>query len=995
MTASVPVFPDPADEIGQSAALNLVEQVIRSFASASAVYHILGDGGIGKSHLLGVAQRAVQEDHKQRNILRLASGVIDLADTRYQHPLWLMQIVAKRISTLLQNQSEQRGLFNSFDQQVERYIRTQGAHFQSGEGLSSVRDAFLLDYNQIARHYPIVLTIDTFERLDPRIPDVEAYNFRPANRLERWLLDLINDLDNTLTFIAGRIQKRQVLLLTERLGAKLARRLLLQPFTPAETQAYMEARGEQPHDLAWYQRMYEVSGGHPVRLIVALEIARAVQFDPDHLPPSFTQPHPTTTQKLGQDFSATYMKALYEQDQTMARLIEQAVFLRKGLYPSLLQHLAHAGGDESASEEMPALLQRLQAMAFVKHAGDNMLSLHDEIYDMLTQHVSQASIDGWYQHTIEHLEAAIKRLNVEIEREGLTVERLAQLRSYQIHRLYYKLARTPNLSGYQDYCELVYSSILGYDEDFDIQIQDEFARFFDARTVLGKNYRQQLALQGLPWERLVCDEAVRWVFRRIHSYTSESSNRNEEALALADRVAQDFAQVLAEDPLAACSLEVARLEAAGLLWREPEQMAVLRERYTKLTQTLRAITQRPIDSDLPLTTHTQQQARFFLAYALNNWGYLERVRQRLKTAANHYREAISLYKTLGPETTALRATTLNNLAFALKEQGELELALRYAQRVVQIQRTVGHRYREAAAHLTTTNICLDLDNILAAQQHVEHAKLLLQEFPNSRFAALCARTEGELYRWLGWVNYKERSVSEEQFAHALACYQTALSLLGTSGERERIVEIYKGLGCTYRNRGHARFRRHEDGAADMDEARAILAQALVHCPRGLPLQADIMEDIGVTYVYQRRFVEARQQLLQAAQAVPAEYTIGYVPTEATTTPTDEVQQFWLQRAQIDLQLAICALGLEELDEAGDRLLRAFTALYRFSPGAHQQINTFRTVTRDYTAGLRDPARIKKLRHATYLRSQRLQAREAFFELNRIFLQAEEIAELLD
>jgi tetratricopeptide (TPR) repeat protein len=991
-------FPDPAAAISQADALGLVEQIIRAFNPASAIYHILGEGGIGKSHLLRMAHKLTLEHHAAGLPTYTETGIIDLAHTRYQHPLWLMDTLARRISRTLDGQAERSPRFAHFDQQVQLYIRTQNASAYSGESLDQVRRAFLQDYNAVARQHPVLLLIDTFERLDPRLWEIDNYNFRRSNRLERWLIELINDLEHTLTFIASRTRPQQGRLMNARLGSKLVRRLALQPFTPAETRDFMERRGKQQYDQEWYERMHTISGGHPVRLIVAMEIAHDVGFELDLLPPSLLADEPADLQQLGRDFSATCMQTLSQHDLPMANLITQATFLRKGLYTQLLQHIARCEGDAETAEALPAMLERLKAMAFVKVSGDKIATLHDDVYDMLWEQTNPTSVDRWYADAIGYLQQQIKLINREIEREGLSIERLTRLRTLQIDRLYYRMARVPTLTGYQDHCELAYSSILGHDEEFDIQLQEDFARFFDERTQLGRHYRQQLLAHGLAWQRILFDKAVRWVFRRIHTYTVEG-DQNKRALELAAQVADDFAQVLEQDRLAAGMLEVARLEASGLLLRTPEQIAELRQRYTTLTSTLRAIVQRPTDPDLAITGYTQQQARLFLAYALNNWGYMERVSEHLKTATQLYREAIGLYKLLGPETSPLRATTLNNLGFALAAQGELDLGLLYSQRAAQLQRLAGQTYREAASHQTMAMICLDLDNLPAVEQHLARAKLLFQDFPGTRLAAICHRVEGDYQRILAWNVRSDRNRSEALFAEALASYKTALDFfLSRHGERERLAEIYKGLGCAYRDRGYARMLRNEQGSADQVQAREILTTALNYCPEGLPLQADLMEDIAVSYVHERRFAEARDQLDRAAAVIPPEYKIDAprrVASQADHGQEYEQPQFWIQRAQINFQLAICCLELDQLPEAGDWFLRAFTALNRFSPNIPQHHNNFRRLTREHTAALRNPARIKQMRQATYLRSQRLQAREAFFELNRIFLEAEEIADLLD
>ncbi|MFV9503594.1 MAG: hypothetical protein AB4911_03420 [Oscillochloridaceae bacterium umkhey_bin13] len=983
---------DP-DAIKQRLALAFVaEQLHYADYATCPIFYAIGKGGIGKSHLLREAKQIADQIRASSPQRLLETGIIDLAHTRYQQPLWFMYTLARRLTrSVTGDKPDASRFFAAFKSQADQYVQqTRGMIGPSPDQLAAVRSSFLQSYHELAAQQPVVLLLDTLERLDPVMDEVQGYNFRTLNRFEDWLLDLIAALPNTLTVLAGRARPQQITRVTQRLGSRITRRLWLQPFDPDETRDYMERHGYTPDAIVWdnyddlnewYAQMHDLSEGHPVKLIVAIEFAKSADFDINALPPD-----------LG-DFVNEFIAKIQTNNPELGDFLAQATYLRRGLSRDLLQYLnqqTNMGRDASTLE---AHFTSFSQHSFVKRSGDDLMMLHDDVYDLFWQKLAPTSADSWLGHTIAYLDQRLEVLNATIIRDGLTIERMAQLRTYQIDRIAYQMSREPLLQGYQDYHELAYSAILGHDEVLDLQLQEELARFFDPETVPGSQHRQALSRNGLSWQHLVFDEAVRWVFRRLHSYAPDKDH-NQLAIELAERIANDYEPWLADHPLARAALEVAQLEAEAPLHTQVEAVKQIRQRYAAVTETLRSIVAQPHHAEQAANSYETQQARFFLAYALNNWGYRERVQQHLASASQHYREAIRLYRYLGPETTTLRGMSLNNLAFALYLEGELDLARIYAEQAAQLQHQAGHRYREAAAYNTLTLVHLELNDVLAAEKANEQTRTLLSDYPNSRNQAFQRRGEGELARWLGFRDSAKLETSQQHFVRALDAYDQAQTFYTNRlSERERLAEIEQGRGCTYRSRGRALRLANQDGSADLALARTCFQTALSYCPEGLPLRAEIIEDLALTLMIEQRYAEALDWLEQASQAIPPRYQLD-PPLGETTEEEEEIRRFWLQRAQIELQRAVCTVELHQPDAViGEHLLRAFAALLRFSSRA-QQLATFRLVARNSAIQLGDPQRIKALRQATYRQSQRLQARDAFIELNRLLLEAEELTDLL-
>lgn len=989
------------DELARADARALFDAALQEPAYSGKVYYLVGSGGIGKSHELGwiharaqalrAGRVATADPRLARDLIE--TGIIDLAHTSYQQPILLMATLARRITRSLSGKARTHGYFTTFFDEAERYLK-RGGEGTGGKGIEQVRTRFLEDYRIATNGKRLLITLDTFERLDPRIPEVERYNFRKVGRLETWLVELLAALPNSLTVIAGRARERQLQSLRQLLGPRLVRRVALPPLSPAETREFVAENGlpDEDRGLDWYELMYTISGGLPVRLIVALQIARACGFDPDHLPPSLRDPDQGDTAQLGQDFVDDFVGSLHRTNPQLAQLIAQACYLRKGLYVDLLAFI-----DNADPAYIEGLLAQMAGFGFVKVSGDGILTLHDDVYDLLDDRLTPGSVDRWQAAAIDFLNQEQSRLRKTIASEGMSIDRLARLRMLQIDRLYYQLAREPVLQGYQNYCELVYGAIFTRDSDFDAQLQDELARFFDPQSQSGRRARQRFAIDDMPWERICYDEAVRWVFRRTHS--PEYNGVRRAILDLADQIGHDYRALIAADPLARCALETMALEALGFHTDEGALDQLLAD-YASLAARLAAIERAEEGGRRAIHRYRHQQSRFLRAYALNNWGYQARRLLRLDTAIGRYADAVAIYKTLGDETNVMQATSLNNLGFAYNLQGDIELALICVDEALSLQHQAGARYREAASYQTKANLALSLDDMYGAEQSIARSQALLQDFPDTRNAALSALHQGNTARWKAFRDRDDPARSAAHLDAALRAYGEFQHYFERqSGESERRFEALQGLGCTHRRRGHLLSRRGEDGSADMERARELFHEALgLTSPGHSQRRADILEDLALAYTFEERYTEALDTLDRAAEAIPAAFDVRPGAGTIETLDTREQKGFWLHRSKVEQQRGICYLGLDDGERACAALLKAFACLRRFSPRA-QQLRTYRIVAQEkllerYRQRADGPDELAALRRRTYMTSQHLGTREAFFEIEYVFEIVEQMLKLL-
>lgn len=1005
-------MPAPLEPTSRAQVREWLEAALNEPVYSGKIYYLVGEAGIGKTHILrwlhDLALEKLGKDGQEREkgyvTDLLETGIIDLVHSRYQQPLLLMEALAKRIAYSLKDKRKEA--FDAFHNEAKRYLSLVETE-RHVESLDRVRNQFLEGYRQATDGYRVLITLDTLERLDPRLPEVEAYETPKTERLDAWLAGLLTELPNSLTIIAGRPRERQAKELQQRLGERLLL-IKLPPLRIEEVKEVVEEYGppDDSRDLPWYERMYKLSGGVPVRLILALEIARVCKFDPEHLPPSLESDVPDD-QKLGEDFQKQFIKDLHDNKPNLAHLLNQAFYLRKGLYPELLQALD--GGPGSAIEEN---LKQFGEFKFVKISGDGILTLHDAVYDLLEEHPPQLSPE-WFDKAITYLWRQQEKLSEEIAQYGMDLDRLSKLRTLQIDRLYYQLARQ-RLEGYQNYCELTYGAIFSRDREFDTQLQDELARFFDPQSKSGEYHRKGLEREGYSWKRIVYDEAARWVFRCFHA-GAEAGGGRDRALKLAARIEADFQDLLEADGLARSVLEVARLEIEGLAAEGEEQFKAVEERYKKLMQTLQEVEKVEEQAEYKRSIHKyrSQQSRFLRAYALNNWGYLARRQLRLNTAIERYRQAIELYKKLdeekgdsptglklGGETRVFQGVSLTNLSFAYRLQGQQEAGLIVVGEAIRLLHSVAARYREAAAQSTRAQLFLDLNDAWRALRSIERARTLLGDFPDSRNEALFKLIESSFLRRQAYHSSDYEEQSEEIYKQAEDGFRYCLEYFNPNlGERERSIEARHGLGCTYRSRARVRQRRGEVIDKDLEEARRWFKEALdLTDPGDGERLADLHEDIAQTYVLEKRYGEALQELDLAAGTIPPAFDVRPHAGAVETADTREQRRFWLMRSKVDLQRGVCYLGKGEPEKACEHFLRAFACLLRFSPESPLLRSYRETVSESLLQYYRQPQvradNLQTLRHHSYLVSQHLNVREAFWKLEQVFDTVEQILKLL-
>lgn len=940
--------------IGRIEELDAIDAVLADPSSYHHVFYLEGQGGIGKTRLLLEAKFRAQSFE---NVL--TTDIIDLYLTRHHQPLGIMHSIAIDLLKSLQEcqKSPTPDVFSNYFQAHSEFLSRRN-QFDAVNRQSIVDEAFLKDYERLTTQesFSVVLLIDTLEKLHPQIAETELFNFRQSNRLERWLIEMVARLPNTLTLVAGRPREKQRELLETTLKVENAPSFTLfsiKPFDQEETKSYvMELATECSVEIdlseEMIQTLHRVSGGRPVILAIATACAQAEAFDIEALPAAFDDTITEDQKQAVSDFVGLMVSDIHQHRPDLADFLTKAVYMRKGLRKELLSHIYQREVFENAEQNeidvTEQTLKEFTRLSFVKDVGGQII-LHDEMYELLFGRLSEGDVSRWYSMAIFYLDQQIEQRRstrgidsydeeevdeTDSEASGVVVPgydhrgsitNAQAIQTLQVERLFYRLALDPQ-AGYQEYKKLINYAIQAYDEDFDTQLQDEFARFYDENTSWGKFYRDKLIYtQGINWDKVMFQEGIFWVYRCMASQVL-GSDRYSLAVNTANRVKQQYRHIYKENTLARCELDVAQIRA--------ESMKA--ERTTREQQVVEGI--ETVEQELHETIFN---AKTILANAYNYWGYHERLQQNMHSAIQKYEQSIVLFQELGQPFDTLRATVLNNLGYALSRQGRSEEGLAKVEEGLQIAEATGLLSSVATAYNTRAQVRMDLGNVLGAEQDVRKARRLFEAQRHTRGLALCAQAEGRLGSQL--LRKREGDYQElyRHYQRSVTRYLEAINLFDqVGGELTRRIELRLWVAFVFRDWGEICKLHGKAWEEHFEKAMYYLQEALKICraerPPILPF-ATTLEYLGHFYALQGDFAQARAYLEEVRREIPGVYSIESGKGIVDTVETREFRIFWLRLGFVEFYFALCDFGEQNYHGGFLHLTRAIAYMYTYMPTA--------------------------------------------------------------
>lgn len=344
--------------IGRQDELRLVDQMLEQ-AGSCTVLCVDGPGGIGKTRLLQeIAQRYAAAPHL------LSTGILDfdLPHLRVADNLWLevaLRLGQRHFAPYLER-------FRDWQQMQHSGFRYERLEQEA----QAVKETFRACYREAARQERMLVLMDTLED----VQDTVVWND---------VLELIQMAPNVVLVMAGRRVKALAAVLRPLLGDQAVRLVELRPLNAGESIAYIETKEKQLHlslppDLR--AKIVQVTAGRPILIDLASEwLGRHIPFD-------------WLADRPLEELRALSEEKRHELEAALVGPIEQ---LPATLY-ELVLHLAYVYPMDTAmmgalqgisGTELEQALDDLRRLAFIKLLPDNTYSLHDEMRDLIDQHI--------------------------------------------------------------------------------------------------------------------------------------------------------------------------------------------------------------------------------------------------------------------------------------------------------------------------------------------------------------------------------------------------------------------------------------------------------------------------------------------------------------------------------------------------------------------------------------------------------------------------------
>jgi tetratricopeptide (TPR) repeat protein len=715
------------DLVGREAILKQIDTAISSTSGASIIA-LYGKGGIGKTRILN-------DTFKRRKPgLFLAQQVVDLYDMQYHSSLALASAIYASLNVA------NSGHFRTFEEKRAQQYKAQisGDVRAIAEATQETLQAFITDFNRFSQSQHVVIALDTVERIA-----YGATEQRPPFQVAaawQWLIETLPHWGNVTVLVAGRNQIRHLFPDLENHPAIRLTRIEVEPFTPKETNEYLDAvaraaeqAGEQAvadtlRDLKpqYRERVYRYSGGAPIMLALLADYISISGFGqiPDILDVD------TDPARAQEELERQIVKRMMD-TKGIRDMLPMLGRVPKGVDEELLAHLL-----EISVEEARDRLEPVKRLSFVK-VRDGRYFLHDEMYAILARQIYSAPGDApqaervnetiikWYENQIEKYNKQLNDLYTPIEQENHSVEeaphldheRIARITSVQQekHRLmvelmYYTLRYKP-YDGFREYFNLSSYATSTGNTMLDIQLQAELLAFLDERDPSG----QQPYIDGLEREVVVGVIKISPVVRLY------GEGNYPAAIQEAQRLRQEERQT---------SQNVDRtIEAALNIW----EALAMTERGTEEEQSPERIKSllddaEQILSDVDKSANVSETRELLvnslLALVHQVRGFGLRFRGQVHQAIKEYRRAATRWRRV--KMPVYLASILNNLGFAESEEGSFTDGQRLVEESLKIRKELGDWVLIGLSYATLSLVLINAGNHKLAQANAERALRLFR-----------------------------------------------------------------------------------------------------------------------------------------------------------------------------------------------------------------------------------------------------------------------------
>ncbi|MGH9850197.1 MAG: tetratricopeptide repeat protein, partial [Blastocatellia bacterium] len=675
--------------IGRKDELKQIEQLIRE-EGASRVVCVSGPGGIGKTRLLEEIRKQFASD---ANSSLLIPGVIDFDDIALQIP----ENVERRIARGLDEKSFENYFLKMLDL---RRMETAGVSVETLEDFEEqVLRILVEDFNKITTSRRVVLLFDTTEKLEKEV--------------WRRHIDLVLAAQGALFVFAGR----DVSYLLSKLGDK-AIHIALKPLETEDSREYLRHKQELLHTTiapGIAQKLLLLAEGRPILLDLAIEwVSRGLP--PDWMTEKsfdeITSLPSEEFEELRRDFKIQLVRHVRQ----IRNPMDQLTLVMSRVYPinrEMISELLKVTEDRADE-----LFKEATGYVFVKELSDKYLSLHDEMREMINEHVwPEVDKDGDRQRRDSEMASA--RLKQEIR--GLTT---------QSNKLAERQEKARDRGRMEEEMNIFITREELDREMWALKEQWVFHTLFtDVKKGVGafiEVFEEASKKHRIPLQKLLLEqvEAFRGKFSGTDPYEVDirmvrwmlDSKRTGDAKQKLDSLMKDYAD--------GGDREVNMLTR---LASYAKQSGSLPDAISHLERALSICESDPV---------LQQSAS---GIVLNSLGWMNRLMGRWKKAEDYYKQGIEGIRRTGDQ--AKLASAYNNYGYIVGLQSNYDTALIYCREALKIQEKLELKFDVGRTQNTLGIIHRGKEDYTTSLKHTEQAIAIFHELKNNEWLsnAYCER----------------------------------------------------------------------------------------------------------------------------------------------------------------------------------------------------------------------------------------------------------------
>ena len=651
--------------------IDQIGQLIKAWGTRKVVC-IEGEGGVGKTRLLDHI-RELYPPGLQASFNLLVTKRIDFDDPA----LHASEILGSRIAEEL----GERTFTPYFEALLDWHKMGEAgvSRERIEEEGKRVNQTFVSCFNEITRHWRVVLLMDTLEQM--------------ATPSLMYRLEFVGHLSNVLIILAGREMKPVYEEIAARIGEEDTVFLRLEPLPDVQVEEYIQFRQRELRlalgdDLI--KRLVALARGKPLLADLALEwVAREVSL------PSWLWEKPLEELKeTAPALQAKFEKDLLSPISALRTPRDRLLWMMSMVSPmdkEMVRRLSFW-----KPEKVDAVWKEVEALSFVRRLPDGRLMLHDVVREMILRHL-RADIEPereeqWFSEMLGYLDelhgeirAQIKELE-EKENRARREHKEEEAREYILERV--ALERT---------LWAIEGQIVGY-----ALLRDPKAglkKFEKAWERATKRY-------NLSQREVLLAQVERASDRWWLSGSQINRIRLRKAQYFLDHAMYREAEQLLKRILAE-SQEEPSLQAEALI-----QKGNVMVRLGRFKEGVKHF----VEAVEMSHRHNLQNV---LVRALNaaGWGY--RLTGKIDEAAQYYREALELSLSLGDKVR--QAWLLNNLGFVYALQHKRAQALSLCQESIRLWKELEIPRGLGAAYNTLGEVLLEFNQFEEAVPYFDKA----------------------------------------------------------------------------------------------------------------------------------------------------------------------------------------------------------------------------------------------------------------------------------